>query len=193
MITCQDCVKELETARLGDIRAGSPVALHYASCENCSRLVHDLYDSERSLALALDSFGAATSSAVVAENSLDAMYRRRKRIARVVRGVLVLVGMMVLGIAIGVWTDDGESRQGETISLECLSGAEASQIAESFMKSGGNIRLLDDGRTIVLEGVPPEVIEAASQIAVADGRPECRIDAGSSGSVTPPAGKSGTD
>jgi hypothetical protein len=193
MITCSDCVRELKTARLSDIRAGSPVALHYASCENCSRLVHDLYYSERSLAAALDTFGPDASSPVVAEKATDAMYRRRKKIARGVRVLLALAGLIVAGIGIAVITDDGSSWQGEIIELKCLSGAEASRIAEGFMTSGGNIRLEANERTIVLEGAMPEVVEAASQIAVADAADKCAIGPGGTGTTTPPSGKSGTD
>lgn len=195
MITCSDCINELKTARLSDIRAGSPVALHYTSCENCKRLVHDLYHSERDLAVALDAFGFATNSSIVAENAIDATYRRRKRIGRGVRALLAIAGVMVLGVGIAIVTDDGDrsSWQVETIKLECMPWEQASEIAQRFMVSGeSNILLRDDGKTIVLEGYTPQVVEAASQIAVLDGT-ACGLPGAFAEPPTPQAGKSGTD
>jgi hypothetical protein len=191
MITCSECVNELKTARLTDIRAGSPVALHYTSCEHCKRLVHDLYQSERTLAAALDAFGPGTSPSLVSDHVADNAYRRRKRIARVIRVMLGAAGLVVLGVAIEIMTDDGTSLTGETIGLKCLSGEEASRIAQQFMITGSrDIVLRDDGRTIYLEGYTPEVVEAVSQIAVRDGA--CAVPGGGV-VVSPGDDKSGKD
>ena len=193
MITCSECVKELKIARLSDIRAGSPVALHYTSCEDCRRLVHDLYQSERTLAVALDTFGANTSSTLVSNHVLDTTYRRRKRIARGVRVLLGVVGLLVLGIAIAIRTDNVTSLQGEHVQLECLSGAEASRVASKFILTGEhNIILREDGKTIYLEGYGPEVVEAASQIAVLDGV-ACAVPDAQREGVSQSGDKSGTD
>jgi hypothetical protein len=193
MITCTECVKELTTARLSDIRAGSPVALHYTSCENCKRLVHDLYQSERTLAAALDTFGATTSAAFVSDYVVDTTYRRRRRIARGVRVLLGLVGLMVLGIAIAIRTDNVSSLRGEHVELTCLSGEEASRIAQRFIVTGEhNIILRENGRTIYLEGYGPEVVEAMSQIAVLDGN-ACALPPTEGTPVNPQDDKSGTD
>lgn len=195
MITCADCVNELKTARLADIRAGSPVALHYTSCENCKRLVHDLYHSERDLAVALDTFGFATNSSIVAENAIEATYRRRKRIGRGVRALLAIAGVGVLGIGIAIVTDDGEPspRQRESINLECMPWEQASEIAQRFMVADEQTILLrNDGKTIVLEGYTPQVVEAASQIAVLDAT-ACALPGAVAEPSTPQADKSGTD
>jgi hypothetical protein len=188
MITCAECVKELKTARLADIRAGSPVALHYTSCEHCSRIVSDLDQSERSLAAALDTFRPNANASFVSEYVIEASYRRRRRIARGIRVLLGVVGLMVLGIAIAIRTDNVTSLRGEHIELQCLSGEEASRIALRFMITGEhNVILRNEGRTIYLEGYGPEVVEAMSQIAVLDGA-ACALPAGA-GTAAQPGGR----
>jgi hypothetical protein len=192
MITCAECVKELKTARLSEIRAGSPVALHYTSCEHCKRLVHDLYQSERTLAAALDSFRSGTNVGQVSDYVLDSTYRRRRRIARGIRVMLGLVALAVLGIAIAIRTDNVTSLMGEIVELKCISGEEASRLAGRFMTSGDHQIVLRQDGTLYLEGYTPEVVEAMSQIAVLDAN-TCSLPPRAGQPVNPPAEKSGTD
>ena len=195
MITCQECINALSTTRLSDIRSGSPVAMHYATCEACSRTVRELYLAERELASALDYFRPANSPEHVSERAIDTTYRRRRRIARAVRALLVFMGIGVSAIALELIVGDGDSIHAERIPLRCIMPSQAAGIAESYMGSGGKIETSDANHSIYLEGSPGEVAEALAQISVADNSPVCSTtppDDTEDASVTSPD-KSGTD
>ncbi len=195
MITCHDCINALSTTRLSDIRAGSPVALHYANCDACSRVVKELYLAERELASALDYFRPSNSPEHVAGKAIDRTYRRRRRIARVVRGLLAVVGIGVTAVGLELIVGDDSSIRAERIPLLCITPTQASEIAESYMSAGGRIEVSEANRTIYLEGSPGEVTEALAHVAVADNPAACSAntrEGAADASATAPD-KSGTD
>ncbi|MGK2963901.1 MAG: hypothetical protein ACSLFK_17405 [Gemmatimonadaceae bacterium] len=99
MITCSECLTGLSTSRLSDIRPGSPVAMHYAGCERCLAIVHDIQAAERGLGAALDQFGPSSDPETIAGHAADKTFRRRRRIARVFRTALAIVGLMLFAAA----------------------------------------------------------------------------------------------
>ena len=184
MITCQECIDALSTTRLSEIRAGSPVAMHYGRCEACSRVVQDLYHAERELAGALDHFRPASTFEQIADRAIDSGFRRRRRIARVVRGMLALAaaGVALAGFEI---LSDGPSIIEERYFLTCISPARASTIAEGFLTSGGTIDISEEERSIFLRGSYDEVMAAASQIRTAESSGSCDVSTPPTGVIAP--------
>lgn len=196
MITCNECLNALSTSRLADIRSGSPVATHCSTCEGCRRVVRDLQYAENGLATVLDQFGPRSSSLLVATQANEAMLRRRRRVARVVRGVLAFAS---IGLFAAAWEAfrEGDPRVTETVVLSCLTTDRAMVIAEPYIGSGGTIEMNDDPKSITLRGQSAEVIEAAARVALADRSGSCAITPPPENEpelpATPPADKGGTD
>ncbi len=186
MITCHECINALSTTRLSEIRAGSPVAMHYGRCEACSRVVQDLYHAERELAGALDHFRPASTFEQIADRAIDSGFRRRRRIARFVRGVLALAATGVTLVAWEVLRDPPSTIE-ERYFLTCISPARASTIAEGFMTSGGTIDISAEERSILLRGTYDEVKAAESQIRTAESSGSCDISTPATGVIAPGA------
>ena len=77
MTTCGECLTALSTMRLSEIRRGSPIEQHYATCENCSRVAADLQYAERKLALALSELGCNRRSRKTAAKKCCEMVSER--------------------------------------------------------------------------------------------------------------------
>ena len=178
MTSCSECLTELSTSRLSDIRANSPVALHYMHCDNCRRVADDLFQAEHRLATALAESRPWSSADVVAERALEGSERlRRRRIARWLRAGLASTSALVLGIFISVRTDDSPSPPviTEVVPLECISSRLAAEVARAYLHSD-NGAVFTPGQTdrvITLRGNTAEVMAARSQILTIDAADRC--------------------
>ncbi len=196
MITCNECLNALSTSRLSEIRSGSPVATHYSTCDACCRIVQDLQYAEHGLADVLDQFGPRATPQSVARHAADSMLRRRRRIARIVRGALAIIALGVLAAGLEALVEDDPAFS-ETVALTCVSSARALEISESFVGARASISSTAQGRMIGLQGEEADVIEAAARIAVADRSGSCAVPAGQDeepeSPATPRADKGGKD
>jgi hypothetical protein len=187
MTSCSECLTELSTSRLSDIRANSPVALHYMHCENCRRVADDLFQAEHRLANALAEARPWSSANVIAERALEGSEKlRRRRIARWLRAGLASAAFIVFGIFMATRVaDDSPGRNviTEVVSLNCISSGLASEIAMSYLQSD-QARATIQERVIVLRGYMGEVMAAREQILTAD---QCRVAPSTEVIVTPDA------
>lgn len=135
MITCSECLDALSTSRLADIRSGSAVAMHYAGCERCFAIVNGLQAAERGLAAALNQFGPRSDPETIANRAADVMFRRRRRIARVFRAVLAIVGLVLIAGAMEALFENDLPTPTEAIPAEPAVPSEPAAPAEPVAPS----------------------------------------------------------
>jgi hypothetical protein len=179
MTSCSECLTELSTSRLSDIRANSPVALHYKHCENCRRVADDLFQAEHRLATALAESRPWSSADVLAAQALHGSEKlRRRRIARWVRAGLASAAAIVFGIFMATRLEDDSPAPTvitEVVTLECISPRLASEIARAYLHSdrAAVFRPGDTDRIITLRGNMAEVMSARAQIVMLDQADKC--------------------
>jgi hypothetical protein len=179
MTSCSECLTELSTSRLSDIRANSPVALHYMHCENCRRVADDLFQAEHRLANALAESRPWSSANMVAERALEGSEKlRRRRVARWLRAGLASAAFIVFGIFMSTRMEDDSPEPTvitEVVALNCISSTLAGEIARAYLHSDRAvvIRPAETGRVITLRGNVAEVMTARSQIIAIDAAGTC--------------------
>lgn len=166
MTTCAECLSALSTMRLSEIRSGSPIEAHYATCENCSRVVADLQYAEHRLALALSELRPSYAPQVVAEEAVIGSARMSRRsVAKWFRASLFLIGAVILGTYIVENRTVGPPLDTEMVILKCATPDAAMSIATPFLRShGGAVYAGGDQHVITLRGVHREVEAAISHI-----------------------------
>jgi hypothetical protein len=92
--------------------------MHYAGCQNCLAIVHDLQAAERGLGAALDQFGPGSDAHAIAGRAADKTFRRRRRLARVFRVALAVVGLFLSAIALEVLLGDDSRTPPEAVPAE---------------------------------------------------------------------------
>ena len=171
MITCAECLSALSTTRLVDIRTGSPVRAHIESCERCGRIATDLQYAEHKLALALSEIGPSiTPQTVATQATIGSELVRRRAIARWVRGGLVVLGVVVLGLLRQVrFGGESPTTVTENFQLRCMAPEAAVELATPYLRSDGTaVYRADRTRTVTLRGQREEVMAAMELITVRD-------------------------
>jgi hypothetical protein len=144
-MNCQECLAVLETGSLRELTPESPVYTHAATCPECARVTTLLRDREYEAATMFNNLGPATHPVAVAESAIA--LSRRRRLGKI---VTMLTGT---ALAATIWLaaqftfipmmnrgDESNARtlHTETISLHCLSPAQASDIINPYVRSRGS-------------------------------------------------------
>jgi hypothetical protein len=144
-MNCQDCLSELATGSLRDLRADSAVMQHCVTCPDCGPLVTLLRDREYEAATLLNNLRPMSSPITVAERA--GALARRRRIGKI--AVFLTGAAMVLTIWTAVFvTGFGRAMMGidrppsrlttVTIPLTCLSPEQAADIINPYVRSHGS-------------------------------------------------------
>lgn len=178
MTSCSECLTELRTVRLAEIRADSPVALHYATCQNCRSVAEDLFYAENRLANALAEVRPySMPETLAAQASEGASLVRRRKIAGWLRRGLLAVGAVLLVVAWEMMRDEPSTPQRvftETMTLECITPTQAQELATAYLRSDGSaIYISEELRTITLRGRPDDVASAKRHIEDIDASDRC--------------------
>jgi hypothetical protein len=145
-MNCQECLSELATGSLRELRADSAVMAHCATCPDCGPLATLLRDREYEAASLLNNLPPMSNPIAVAERA--GALARRRRIGRV--AVFLSGAAMVLTIWTTIFlTGFGRSMMGldrsaasalrtETIPLTCLSPDQAADIIAPYVRARGS-------------------------------------------------------
>jgi len=181
MTTCAECLDTISTMRLADVRPGSPVADHCASCPTCATIVQETTYAERRLSDALAEARTAVTPEALSYRVLAESERvRRKQVGRWVRGLLAAAGCVTFWFFMQdvfvPWTGGEKSIAMETIALKCLTAEQASEIATPYLRSSGSaIYSAKDIHTITIKGRSDEFARAKMEIMGIDDRQQCDL------------------
>lgn len=190
MTTCAQCLSELSTMRMTDLRPGSQVALHVESCPNCSDVAQEIAYAERRLSTALSEARSGFTPEELSEAALTGSERwRRQYVGRWVRGLLAAAGCVTFWFfmeKVFIPRVDPEPRTvTETIRLRCISSEEAMDLATPYLRSTGAIYSRKGSPIVTVRGTPDEFARAAAVIKSIDDAAACPIPNSSSGRVEP--------
>jgi len=168
--------------RLTDMRAGSPVALHCASCSDCASVAQEIGYAERRLAASLAEARPGFTPEELAFSALNQSERlRRKTVGRWVSGLLAAAGCVTFWFFMQnvfvPWTDGSNRTAMETITLRCLTADQASTLATRYLKWGGSKIYFTDIHTITLKGRADDLVRARAEIAGVDNKVMCKASA----------------
>ena len=192
MTTCAECLTELSTVRLSDLRAESTAVIHYSSCPICRRVAEDLFHAENQLAHAFSEVSPCSSPYDIAATAVaDSGFQTRRRIARVFRVILLTAGGALFVAAAQTFLDrdgGGDSRATESIALRCITAAQAADLATPYLRSDGASVVIHDPtlRMITIRGVVDEVVAARIQIDAVDNAGRCTVTSGGTGESSAP-------
>ena len=187
---CEECLAELATGSLRDLRPDSPVAQHCASCPDCGPLATMLRDREYNAATVLNNLPPMSNPIDVAQSA--AMMSRRRRVGKV--AVFFSGAALVATIWVSLFlTDFGRQMftgdravsnlETETIPLVCLSPKEAGEIVSPYFRTRGSaysIRYIGESRlaAITVRGTAHQIARARASITEfeTNANPSCRAD-----------------
>ena len=187
---CEDCLVELATGSLRDLRPDSPIAQHCASCPDCGPLATMLRDREYNAATILNNLPPMSNPIDVAQSA--AVMSHRRRVGKVV--VFLSGAALVATIWISLFlTDFGRQMmtggravsnlETETIPLACLSPREAGEIVRPYLGTRGSsysIRYFGESRmpAIMVHGTAHQIARARASITEfeTNANPSCRAD-----------------
>jgi len=191
MTTCSECLQALSSARLSDIGPGSAIAVHCSTCARCTRVADEVRYAEYRLAASLNEQRPRFPSEEVAFAAIDGSeFRRRRRIARWVRGVLVLIGLGLFGGAMEALLEDDASPTKhlltETVRLNCLTGKQAAELVTPYLRARGSVVYhAEDLRTVTIRGTSEELAEVAMTLKEIDNPVSCTVSPPGTPAPTP--------
>jgi len=175
--TCAECLQEISTARLADVRPGTAVAYHAASCPSCAGVLEDIRFAEWQLATSLNELQPQSSTQSLIQGALEGSERlRRRRLARWMRGGLAAAacGVCFVFMEMRTETDPENDVITETIRLKCMTATQASDLATMYLRSSvSRIFVSDELRTITLRARSDEYAAARMAIDQFEAAPSC--------------------
>jgi len=176
MMTCAECLATVLVADYQDMDAASPVGLHCVTCADCTRVVTQVLDRERSAASLL---GGVAMSALPAIVTRDALVASRRRIAR--RWRMFLIAALGATASFGIVREViPRLRQGiiasdpvvtVTLHLKCITSSQASDLATPYLRTRSPaIYQARDLGAVTLRGASIEVQQARRAIEEFDGK-----------------------
>ena len=144
-MTCAECLSDLATGSLREMRADSAVMLHCATCPDCARLTTLLREREYNAANVLNNLPPMSNPVTVAETSVRTAQRRRVgRVAVMLSGAALVVTIWIAAATTIIpalnHADSNMSStlRTETIPLSCLSPQQAADIINPYVRSRGS-------------------------------------------------------
>ena len=180
MTTCAQCLSDLSTMRVTDMRQSSPTAMHIQSCPRCASIAEEIAYAERRLSTALAESHSSHAPEELSEAALLGSEReRRKEVGRWIRGILtgagcVVVFLFVEKVVIPV-SRQSDNITTETISLRCLTPEQAMEIATPYLRSTGSISSPKGMRIVTIKGKHDEFEAAISRVKSIDDAQSCAL------------------
>lgn len=180
MTTCAECLATMSTSRVSDLEPGSAVALHCATCANCSRVAEEVRYAEYRLATALNVQRSGMDSSEVTVAALKGSERlRRSRIARRIQIALIVAGCYVFYVFMETRTNpraldnlpaipeavvDAHGIATRTITLQCITPEQAIALATPYLRSEAAVYPVPGIPAITMRGKREEFRRAVSAI-----------------------------
>ncbi len=181
MTACAQCLSELSTMRMTDMRAGSQVALHCQSCPGCAGVAHEIAYAERRLATALSEARSGFTPEQLSFSALDrSEWLRRRQIGKWISGFLAIAGCVTFWFFMqDVFiprVDPGKTLPIQTVTLRCLTSEQASELATPYLRANGSAIYQTKGfKAITIRGQAKEALEASMKIRELDDAARCGI------------------
>jgi len=179
MTTCAECLSAMSTSRVSDLEPGSSIALHCATCADCSRVAEEVRYAEHRLATALNEQRSGLDSSELTVAAMKGSERlRRLRVGRWIQSALIVAGCYVFFVFMEQRTKPDSAPdpalQGalveangiatRTITLKCLSPEQATSVATPYLRSNAAIYPVAGIPAIVVRGKRDEFLRAVSAI-----------------------------
>lgn len=183
-MNCAECLSELATGSLRDLRPESEVMQHCAVCADCGPLATALRDREYTAATILNTLPPISNPISVAETA--AMVSRRRRLGKV--AVFLTGAALVATVTASLFvTNLGRSMMGadrptfltETFPLRCLTSEQAGGMIEPYLRTNGSMYYRSPAgvSAITVRGTAAEIAKSRELIHEFEGSPlACRID-----------------
>lgn len=195
MTSCAECLTSLATTRIADIDRNSALVAHCMTCENCARVASDLRVAEQRLAVTLAELRPQSLSETVASEAILGFERSRRRTtARLFRGALAMLALLILGTFVNEKRAPRPALETQTITLKCLSPEAASTVVTPYLRSSGSAVWSISGlHAITIRAVHVELERAISQIDAIQSQSCGLPDPGGGSKATPGAEIPGKD
>jgi len=180
MTTCAECLSTMSTSRVSDLEPGSAVALHCATCTNCSRVAEEVRYAEYRLAAALNEQLSGRDPSDVTVAAIKGSERlRRSRVARRIRIALIVAGCYVFYVFMETRTNpraldnlpaipeavvDERGIATGTIMLQCITPEQAIALATPYLRSNAAVYPVPGISAITVRGLRDEFQRAVSAI-----------------------------
>lgn len=172
MTTCAECLATMSTSRVSDIQPGSAIALHCATCANCSQVAEEVRYAEYRLATALNEQRSGLGSSDLTVAAMKGSERlRRVRVGRWIQSALIIAGCYVFFVFMEQRTK-GEIAT-RTITLQCITPDQAMSLATPFLRSKGMVYTTPGIPAVIVRGKPDEFRRAVDAIEHFDG--QCQL------------------
>lgn len=182
-MTCEECLSELATGSLREMRGDSVVMAHCATCPDCGPLATALREREYEAATLLNNLHPMSNPITVAEKA-GALARRRRigKVAVFASGVALVLTFWAAMFA----TEFGRSVMGidragaselrtETIPLSCLSPQQAADIINPYVRARGSTYYIGHSgvAAITVRGREDEIARSRELIGQFESRASC--------------------
>jgi hypothetical protein len=173
-MNCRECLEALETGSLRELTPDSPVYAHAATCPDCARVTTVLRDREYAAATFLNNLAPTSHPAAVAEAAIA--LARRRRLGKVVTMITgtalaatIWLTMQFIFVPMMNHAEAGNATRlhTETISLTCLSPAQASDIINPYVRSHGSTYYIPSSglAAITVRGTVAEISKSRDLIS----------------------------
>lgn len=189
-MNCEEYLLMIETASVGEIEQSTRIREHAASCEDCTRVIRLIAESEHDLAAALDDVSSSVPASQTAESAI-LIAKRRKAGRLFAGGLLVLFAIAawftwVLVIAPGIRAtveSAAPNLHTETIPLQCLLPKQAGDLISPYVRSNGSAYYLAKPpmQVITVRATPEELRKVKTLLGQFDkpGATGCTVPRGS--------------
>lgn len=180
MTSCAQCLSDLSTMRVSDIRQGTSAALHLETCPRCASIAEEIAYAERRLSTALAETHSSFTPEELSHGALVGSEReRRKVVGRWVQGILAATGCVLFYFfmenVILPRAEQSEKVRTETITLRCLTPEQAMEIATPYLRSSGSISSPKGMRIVTITGKHDEFEAAISRVKSIDDVQQCSL------------------
>jgi len=182
-MTCQECLSELATGSLREMRADSAVMAHCATCPDCGPLATALRELEYDAATLLNNLHPMSNPITVAQKAGELARRRRVgKVAVFASGAALVLtfwaALFTTGFGRGLMGMDGSGASRlstEIIPLSCLSPEQAADIINPFVRSHGSTYYIGHSGVpaITVRGTADEIAKSRELIVQFETRASC--------------------
>jgi len=192
MTTCAECLTAISSSRISELQPGSAVALHCATCADCSRVAEEVRYAEYRLATALNEQRSGLDSSDLTEAAMRGSERlRRLRVGRWIQSALIVAGCFVFFVfmerarqptnpraldnlpPIPEAVVDAHGIATRTMTLRCMTPDQAMAIATPYLRSDAAVYSVPGFSAVTLRGPREEFRQAVSAIEQLDA--QCQL------------------
>ena len=168
MTNCAECLSAMSTSRLSDVEPGSAIALHCATCANCSRVAEEVRYAEYRLATALNEQRSAMDPSDLTVAAMKGSERlRRLRVGRWIQSALLVAGCYVFFVFMEQRTKvdtgpldpalpgalvDADGIATRTVTLRCITPEQAIALATPYLRSKAAVYTVPGIPAVIVRG-----------------------------------------